>query len=178
MSDNMPDMSAESESGAVTISDAESENLENAEPAMEEREETADEESTETEDSSHVVPSIGLTNSGSGSQEDEMIPDGWPEYVPIMDGFRVNIGSRNNDILTIVAYGDEPIDAVREFYLNLPEWELTVEPDSAGANSEGEAGDEEIYIFSRGNEKLMFKVFENEGQTGVNLMYQNQAPEE
>ena len=158
-----PEMPMQAASEAVSESGGSSEDLEGV-------------ESSAKDESPVLIPSTGTISNGSRSLEDEMIPDGWPESVPIMEGFKVNIGSRSNSILTIVAYGDSTVDEVKEFYMNLPDWELQDDPEVVSTNGEdGETIEEEIYIFNKGSEKLMFKVYESEGQTVLNLMYEGQT---
>lgn len=138
-----------------------------------------DEAENEEEVIGRLLPSVSTSDAGDSSPDDELIPDGWPEYVPIMEGFKVNIGSQSRSVLTLVAFGEQPLDDVKEFYLNLPEWELTEDPRIIERSEDDDTiSDEEIYIFSRGYEMLMFKVYENEEQTVINLMYEDQTPDE
>jgi hypothetical protein len=161
-----PEMPMQAASDAVSESGGESENLGGVEGSA-------------GDENPRLIPTTGTISNDSRSPEDEMIPDGWPESVPIMEGFKVNIGSRNHSILTIVAYGDSTVDEVKDFYMNLPEWELQDDPETVETNGEdGGTVEEEIYIFNKGFEILKFKVFESEGQTVLNLMYEAQTPQE
>jgi hypothetical protein len=125
-----------------------------------------------------LVPSVGSSDSSGTSGNEDLLPEGWPEYVPIMEGFQVNITSRNNETMNVVAFGKVPLDEVREFYLNLPEWELVEEPEVIDSTPDDNTDNgEEAYIFNRGTEKLMIKLWEdNENdRTIINLIYENQA---
>lgn len=104
----------------------------------------SDDTVTDTSTDDHEVDTAGETDdtadddaapiTGSMETDDasftigENIPEGWPDHVPIMDGFKVKMGSTTTDKqtgeegLTLTAVGRVSVEEVEKFYSNLSEW--------------------------------------------------------
>ncbi len=141
-----------------------------AEPAEEENEPEAQESAAGSAEPSigMMTPSTEATPSGA-----ELIPEGWPEYIPIMSGFTVRFGGSDEHGMRVGATGTAPLAEVRDYYLGLPDWRLGTERvqegESVDTNSEGAKG--VLLIITRGEESLTINIFENDGRTSFQLFY-------
>ncbi len=163
--------------------------------AARERGESVDEESGETdqpdpdsgepgsedEDSeleNGIQPGISSETSRMSSLNDELIPVGWPDYLPIITGFNITYTGQTQSEMYVIAYGEGPVDVVREFYMNLPDWELSPLPELLQGDQDTEyEGEDELYYFVHGDEAFIFSVYTVNEKTRLNLMYSEKKPE-
>jgi hypothetical protein len=121
----------------------------------------------------------GTSGSGYANQDpnsSELIPDGWPEYIPVYEGFSVKYGGKDDKAMYVIASGDAPSFEVARFYLALEGWEIQDVPEDLQRNSSGTDSESiETYYLRRANETLAFSISEEEeGKTILSLMYQKQ----
>jgi hypothetical protein len=102
-----------------------------------------------------------------------MIPEGWPYYIPIMEGFTVRYGASDENGLRVGASGEVGMDEVKEFYQALPDWHLATERDRSGNETRNNIGEwvSSIFVITRGDESLTVNIFQLEGMTSIDLLY-------
>jgi len=120
-----------------------------------------------------LAPAIGGLADESAASDLEMIPEGWPYYIPIMEGFIVRYGASDENGLRVGATGDSGIDAVKEFYQGLSDWNVATERDRSGNETRNNVGEwlSSIFVITRGDESLTVNVFQLDGKTSIDLLY-------
>jgi len=120
----------------------------------------------------------GGTEGGNGSAPSatisgqELIPEGWPDYVPIMSGFAVRFGASDENGLRVVATGVASTQEVREFYQSLPGWKVGSE--TAAGTVGGESEDDPAYVeftITMGDESVAVRIIKGEERTTFQLQY-------
>ncbi len=121
-----------------------------------------------TEDGETVV--IGTDE--STFQITEGIPDGWPDSVPIMDGFEVTEGGIASDPVTdnlsVTLLGDIPMLDAAEFYNNLPGWERNPDRELPPPSEEGFLG---YFTADAVTELIVFGSLDEESRVIISLTY-------
>lgn len=157
---------------------------ETGESVDEESEETdtdSDEPGSEDEDSeleNGIQPGISSETSRWSSLNDELIPTGWPDYLPIINDFNITYTGQTQSDMYVIAYGEGAVDVVREFYMNLPGWESSPLPELLQGDQDTRyEGEDELYYFVHGDEAFIFSVYTVNEKTRLNLMYSEEKPE-
>ncbi len=131
------------------------------------------------EEKSEAGAGAGNTADGSSSGEQEngsagadagLIPAGWPEYAPVMDGFKIRYTGSDEKGMSIVAFGKAPSEDVVEYYQNLEGWEKTsdVVPTITDSKSNMKGL---VVVLKRGEENLTVNIFEDDEDTIIQLLY-------
>ena len=135
-------------------------------------------EDEESENENGIQPAISSETSRWSSLNDELIPTGWPDYLPIIIDFNITYTGQTQSDMYVIAYGEGPVDVVREFYMNLPGWELSPLPELLQGDQDTRyEGEDELYYFVHGDEAFIFSVYTVNEKTRLNLMYSEQKPE-
>lgn len=141
----------------------------------------SDEPGSEDEDSVHekgIQPGVSSGTSRLSLLNKELIPTGWPDYLPIIIDFNITYTGKTQSEMYVIAFGEGPVDVVREFYMNLPGWELSPLPELFQVDRDTEnEGEDELYYFVHGDEAFVFSVYTVNDKTRLNLMYSNLIPE-
>ncbi len=98
-----------------------------------------------------------------------LIPDGWPDDVPVMAGFKLRYGMSDGESIRLIAFGDAPAEEVKQFYENMFGWEKDREtiPDD-----ESDPDVVKIKItLSRDDELLGVEIYQDEEETIFQLVY-------
>jgi hypothetical protein len=104
--------------------------------------------------------SSGVTSTTTG------LPDGWPQDVPVMEGFTIRLGKIDaQGMMSVSATGDVSLDDVVNFYSNLQGWEK--DPNVPWVTE----GPSRMLKLIRGSENLVVNVFERQNQTELTLTY-------
>jgi len=108
--------------------------------------------------------------SGSAGADAGLIPAGWPEYAPVMDGFKIRYSGSDEKGMSIVAFGKAPSEDVVEYYQNLEGWEKTsdVVPTITDSKSDLKGL---VVVLKRGEENLTVNIFEDDEDTIIQLLY-------
>jgi len=108
--------------------------------------------------------------SGSAGADAGLIPAGWPEYAPVMDGFKIRYSGSDEKGMSIVAFGKAPSEEVVEYYQNLEGWEKTsdVVPTITDSKSDLKGL---VVVLKRGEENLTVNIFEDDEDTIIQLLY-------
>ena len=108
----------------------------------------------------------------SQSTNEELIPKGWPDYVPIMDGFVIKYTGWDEKGIQIVAFGDIDTDEVRIFYENLAGWELDLSiPDNDDPQAEDSELEDIKFDLIRDEERLKVRIIEENDNIVLLLLY-------
>lgn len=165
-----------------SVDDASAEAIDAEEPGEIDQHDTGSgEPGSEDEDPEHengIQQDISSGTSRQSSLNDELIPLGWPDYLPIIVDFNITYTGQVQSEMYVIAFGEGPVDDVREFYMNLPGWELSPlpEPLQGDQDTENEKEDE-LFYFVHGDEAFVFSVYTVNEKTRLNLMYSEQKPE-
>ena len=125
-------------------------------------------------------------DSGSGGDDEggesnatdtgsDLIPEGWPEYVPIMEGFNVRYAGSDEAGMQVVAMSREiPSEDVELYYRQLEGWET--EPPRVAPRAQtgpgGEAPEDAIsFQLTREHEILTVNIVKGQQETILQLMY-------
>jgi len=159
--------SEEPESGESTDSTEESDDS----SGDDDEENTGDAVDDEPVDDDSESVSDSLASRGSY----ELIPEGWPDYIPLIDGLTIRYSGSDEAGMQLVAIGPVPQEDVESFYRNLPDWEL--EPPRLVPDTREAPSDEEDVVtttsfqLTREEELLTVILVQNEDETILQLMY-------
>ena len=104
--------------------------------------------------------SSGVTSTTTG------LPEGWPQDVPIMEGFTIRLGRIDaQGMMSVSATGNVSLDDVVNFYSNLQGWEK--DPNVPWVIE----GPSRMLKLVSGTENLSVTVYERQNQTELTLTY-------
>lgn len=120
-----------------------------------------------------LAPAAGGVAGNGDDSGIEMIPEGWPYDIPIMEGFTVRYGASDENGLRVGATGEVELDEVKEFYQGLSGWNLATERDRSGVETHNDIGEwrRSIFVITHGDESLTVNVLELDGKTSIDLLY-------
>ena len=93
------------------------------------------------------------------------LPPGWPEDIPVMEGFSEIKGKNASGMLTVSAVSTLPADEVQEFYSDLPGW--TKDPNVPWVVS----GPSRTLKLVKGVENLVVNINVRNNRTELTLTY-------
>jgi len=113
-------------------------------------------------------PEYEIRPGGAGDTSESTVqglPPGWPEDIPVMEGFSEIKGRNASEMLIVSAIGTLPADEVQEFYSNLPGW--TKDPNVPWVVS----GPSRTLKLIKGVENLVININVRNNRTELTLTY-------
>jgi len=174
---------APSESADVAVPDAQADDIESDESTdgsivaiatMDYGEE--DSEESEDEDSDERI-----AEGSSGSDPDpstlppgyELIPEGWPDYIPVMVEFTVKYSGADETGMQVVAFGQLASEEVTAFYTQIPEWDL-IDHLTSRIDEQEETGETWLTFtleLEHEDERLTVNIIDTEEERILQLLY-------
>ncbi len=135
-----------------------------------------------SEDSESDDESEGRVAEGSGEEGTdetrlpeghELIPEGWPESLPVMEEFTVKYSGADETGMQVVAFGQLSSEEVTAFYTQIPEWELIghITPRIDEQEETGESWLTWIIELEREGETATVNIIDNEEERILQLLY-------